>query len=106
MHVPKEIFVKFSQDLLLNKYFFAFLHWDQPVRNEYHHLLLYKMVTINRSKLYESDILLHLELIITLHNTANAEIFIGAVWVIPNYYDSFILSSSNNLTSTNNNNKW
>ncbi|GAM23779.1 hypothetical protein SAMD00019534_069540 [Acytostelium subglobosum LB1] len=42
-------------DLLLHKYFYTlFLHWDQPVRNAYHHLLLYRMVRINRYLLSQS----------------------------------------------------
>ncbi|KAF2075040.1 hypothetical protein CYY_003650 [Polysphondylium violaceum] len=46
---------KLFGDLLLTKYFYQlFLHWDQPVRNAYHHLLLYKMVRIKRANLYES----------------------------------------------------
>ncbi|GAM25708.1 hypothetical protein SAMD00019534_088830 [Acytostelium subglobosum LB1] len=36
-------------DLLFHKCFNQlFLHWDQPVRNAYHHILLYRMVRINR----------------------------------------------------------
>eukprot|EP01132_Coremiostelium_polycephalum_P007653 gene7653-9413_t len=49
-HIRKVLFA----DLLLYKYFYPlFLHWDQPVRNAYHHLLLYKMVRIKRSILYK-----------------------------------------------------
>lgn len=40
-------------DLLLSKFFYIlFMHWDPGVRNAYHQLLIFKMVRIKRSTLY------------------------------------------------------
>ncbi|EGG14246.1 hypothetical protein DFA_12016 [Cavenderia fasciculata] len=62
------------RDLLLHKYFYhLFLHWDQPVRNAYHHILLYRMVRIKRSSLHQSGFSIGEFSKLTHNNTATTK---------------------------------